>query len=460
MFNKLANYLLIVFVFLLPWQTRFIYNEMTINGELWEYGKLSIYGIEAILLIVFLLRKMPQFDLNKIKLSRSALIFLGACFISVSFGMVSGLGLGSIIHLIFATMLFVVLIDERTQVRSLLWAFVLGLVFPCALGWYQVITGGSPASSFFGIAVKDASELGASVIETGGARLLRAYGLFSHPNIFGGYLAAGILVLMYLYSVAISPLTKGGSEGGLSDTDKVVASFSLRFMRRLPPSLKLRRAGKPAATKLLFVLLTTLLPSTLIITFSRSAWIGAFVGIIIFIIMNWKKTVSIGWFSTSLWLCATVAVLATALVFNGAVYTRFSAQTRLETQSVQERISSMDLYDDVLRRNIFTGVGVGQYTVALATVLPDKPVWDYQPIHNSFLLFFAEVGILGVMAFLIFMHTGFKAFFTSTDDRRVLGFSLVICFLFIGLFDHYLWSMWSGLVLMYFLFGILSCSKE
>src|SRR3989338_5528524 len=53
--NKLINYGLCLFVFLLPWQTRWIFKDATIKGGVWEYGRYSLYGTEILLIILLIL---------------------------------------------------------------------------------------------------------------------------------------------------------------------------------------------------------------------------------------------------------------------------------------------------------------------------------------------------------------------------------------------------------------------
>ena len=51
-FYKIINYLLLLFLFLLPWQTRLIWHEGKLNGGHWEYGTLSFFVVEILLWLV------------------------------------------------------------------------------------------------------------------------------------------------------------------------------------------------------------------------------------------------------------------------------------------------------------------------------------------------------------------------------------------------------------------------
>ena len=44
-----------LFLFLLPWQTRLIWREARLNGFTWEYGRLSLYATQLLLLALLLL---------------------------------------------------------------------------------------------------------------------------------------------------------------------------------------------------------------------------------------------------------------------------------------------------------------------------------------------------------------------------------------------------------------------
>ena len=57
--RKIIEYGLYLLVFLLPWQTRWIIKAGMINGGYSEYGTISLYGTD-ILLIILLMIKIIQ----------------------------------------------------------------------------------------------------------------------------------------------------------------------------------------------------------------------------------------------------------------------------------------------------------------------------------------------------------------------------------------------------------------
>lgn len=53
--KKVTEYLLYIFIFLLPWQTRWIWYEGVLNSQHWEYGSFSLYGTDILVISIILL---------------------------------------------------------------------------------------------------------------------------------------------------------------------------------------------------------------------------------------------------------------------------------------------------------------------------------------------------------------------------------------------------------------------
>lgn len=400
--ERLGLYLLYGSVFLLPLQTRWILLEFAISGEVWEFGKLSLYAVQVILLLAIVLlglRRIP---------SKSGLIFLGFIFIAAAFSLEPLLALGTVFSITLAVFFLATLLDRRVNMFTVAIAFLLGLVFPSLLGWVQVLFGASGSSTILGLAAREAATLGDAVVETKeGIRILRAYGTFPHPNIFGGYIAVGLFILTWV----------------------------LR-------SLKVRKQ------KLLLALPVIVLAATLVITFSRSAWLGATIGFVClsFLMLWFKKTppheavlhASLG----------LLAILVTLGTFWTPITSRFQPELRLEQNSVQERQGEYHAFDDVFLQNPLTGIGPGNYTLALARAFPHQSIWSYQPIHNTFLLLLAEVGLLGLFGVLWWTRRILLPIKkTLHSGNAIFAIAMTVALIPPALFDHYLWSSWSGLAL-------------
>jgi len=402
-----SHRLLLFAIFLLPWQTRWIFSVALIGGEPSEYGQLSLYATEALIALALLLRGRPMLLPRVGFVIQGGYFLLGVAFISLGLSSFFSVGLAQVLHLSFAFALLNLLLDVRTNVRAVAVAFVSGLILPSLLGWWQVITGASPSSTWLGLAGKQAASAGVAVVETASGRMLRAYGTLPHPNIFGGFLAVGLLLMAWL----------------------------VRFIRD-------RRAHVLSGVLVVF------LSATLIITFSRSAWLGIAIGFLVLIGLIVRRRRLPPSRALPMIALGLLSVLATLGVFYEQVFSRTLLVGRLENLSVVERSSQYARFDDVFLMNPLVGVGPGAYPFAMTQIDQDAKAWAYQPIHNAFLLVLGELGALGLIALLCVLWRADQLNAkTAQTAGGMIGLALGIAMIVIALFDHYLFSLWPGMAL-------------
>ncbi len=412
--QKIASCLTYAAVFLLPWQTRWIFASLTLASGPWEYGKLSLYAVELLVLLAMVVRgKTALTGSARLVITRGAW-FLAAVALSILFSVRPVLSFAMAFHVCVAFVFVILLLAPQLSTRKLTDSFLAGLLAPAALGWYQAMTGTSPAFKWLGLAEHLASTPGASVIETASARVLRAYGSFSHPNEFGGFLAVAMLLLLW------------------------------------------RLASEPKRARSWDYATVVVFASALVITFSRGAWIAlAAAWLMIAVSMLWFRKTLPRQAIPMIVLCL-LAVSVTVAEFRQPLFTRFDPTARLEAKSLDERQGEYGWLDDVLRLNPVTGVGVGAYTVALETVSPGGPPYAYQPLHNTILLILAETGVLG----LITLVNGIYAIHRSARkavriQSRIFSLALGTILIVLASLDHYLWTDWSGLALAAFCFALM-----
>jgi len=412
--DKIVNALVYLIVFLLPWQTRWIFGFEELYGQAWEYGLLSLFAVEILIVIAALLRP-------RLKSYRDAdwpLImggfFLAVALVSVYLAESPMLAILVWLHMFIAYLMFRLLLDRRLRVRYVVGAFVAGLMIPSVLGICQFLVGASPESSWLGLAAHEAGELGASVVESINGRHLRAYGTFQHPNIFGGFLAIGLVSVVLL----------------------------ARWFRSKGEKLGLH-------------IMATVIAVAFVLTFSRSAWLAFFVAAAIggWIVL-WEHRIAARKAMPFI-IVAMVATLLTIIVFFEPFAARFHPNYRLEAISISERTTGLTNWWPTVRDEILFGVGPGNYTVELAAANPGVPVWAFQPVHNSFLLVLGEVGLAGAFFFVLWAASvdriNYKALPRATAVAALLMGAIVLV---IALFDHYLFSLWPGLALMAFVFAM------
>jgi len=444
-----ANFFTYLCLFLLPWQTVWIYGFVNPSpltplpvGE-GEYWKLTHYLVQFLIVITVLIRWETKKSETAKKIMFSLWLFFVATtftsFLSVNFYL-SG---AFLFHLFSALLLFWLLLDERIETRKIIWFLSLGLIVPCLIGWWQVLAGWSPASTWLGLSEHLTSTLGTAVVETSGERIMRAYGTFAHPNIFGGFLAMTILMIL-------------GRMIGSMRSDEL---GRIALLRRASEGQAIRPYGRLWYAAIVRTIILILLSLTLVVTFSRSAWLALLVGIISFLIVNIIKHRKITRQFLKGLVVVFVSVIICTSVFHTAVFTRVGGTERLEEKSLSERQTEYQMIGEMIKINPFVGVGPGAYTLALAEKFPDHEVWFYQPMHNSFLLFFAETGLLGLVFLIYFLWVVFVQY-KRKGEWPFAPTAIVAILATLALFDHYLWSQWAGLALTAVILAIFTRNLE
>ena len=414
--QHLATWSTTLLAFVLPWQTRWMFGEAAIDGAHTEFGVMSLYGAEILVALVgvvifFSGNYAPRTTHYALPLRFGAvacvMIVLGTAFAGNP-----AFSLAMSLHVLAAFSLSVLLCLESIHIRTVFIGFIAGLVPPIALGAWQFIAGASPASSWLGLAARSAAQLGDAVFTIDGERVLRAYGAFSHPNVFGGYLGVALFAWWY-----------------------VLAAFRSRWSN----AAYLGVGGS----------VTALLLFGLILTGSRSAFLGVLLGLVLLVVARAVKSRNARLLAISGVAMATIAFA----LFGSFAFSSFVADIRgggvHEERSLEERIELYQAYVPFVQTvNPWLGSGVGSYVIAYAAFDPGKEVFDYQPVHNAFLLAFAEVGIFGSLALLAFAGSLLLILSRNLphrDSLYALGMASVV--VVIACFDHYLWSSWAGLAL-------------
>ncbi len=400
---KFVNYLIYLLLFLLPLQTRLILRP----GNGWEYKIIGLFATELLLWVVVVLvmflkhRQKKEFPISNFQFPIIVLFIL--LLITWIAAPDKSIAIQQIIHVLEAGILFWLLVGSQINRLTAAYVFLGGLSLQAVLAIYQFLNQSSFASRLLGLTAHNSAVAGASVIENLGGRWLRAYGGLPHPNILAGYLVLGIVLIAL-----------------------VLQCFSVGRRGRL-------------------ILLTdsALLATALFFTFSRAAWLALLAALVIFLISEKRRLGKINndlqIFTSSLALIFIIL----SLIFAPLLITRVTAQDRLEKVSTSERIAGYKEAADLFVKHPFFGVGAGNYTAVVYKELDSsRQSWAYQPLHNSWVLMLVELGLVGVLIILLALLYIFKY---SLFD---VPYALVVLFIVIGLFDHYLWSLYSGLMLI------------
>jgi O-antigen ligase len=413
--RKFINYLIYLFVFLLPWQTRFIFERGILNGEEWEYGTKGVYGTEVLLGLILVLsivyfltcpKSKVQSRSQRVK-SLSALgVFIIAfglnCLVAIDGG-IAFYRLGILVSVVAFGFVVVVMRPEFVRVA---WAVVYASIIQGSLAINQFITNSVVGNKWLGMSSQDPSILGVPAVEVNGERILRAFGSFPHPNILAGFLIVSLFLIIYLYT----------------RNKKMQKMISLVFVINF------------------MALLTTL---------SRGAIVAFVVGLVVMAFFVGKDKI-VSRATTKFAIIAVFILVLFTVSFPGLMVTRSMSTNEIEVKSNEQRMSQYSEFAEIYKNNWVYGVGIGNYTLAKYELNPNLHGGEYQPIHNTYLLIIAELGLMGVAIILLFVFYILNELrnYKKWSHEKVVAFSILVALMITGVFDHYAWDFWSGVVML------------
>ncbi len=421
-FSKVLFY---IFVFFLPWQTRMIFTP-----EKPELLSFSIYLSEIFLWLALafwltgadLKKILPNPPLQKEGTANTPpfekgrlggiLVFSFLVFLSI-FWSPDRVAAFRLWLFIFDGIMIYIFLREHGELRQkAAKVFLFSLFIASLFGIWQFFNLGSPAWKWLGLAARGAWNLGDIVVAADGGRWLRAYGPFPHPNIFGGYLAVGLIILFNF--------------------------------------LKTTQSSRSYKTRGIYFLAATLF-FALFLTFSRSAWVAFAVAAIYFIFEFYKKkrlTLTCAAAQVNVndkrenilkfFIFLFALAITFSIIFWPLFSTRATSAGRLEQKSNTERVGGWKIgLSSWLAHPVF-GAGLGNSIITNYELRITNKIQE--PAHNIFLIALAELGLVGFMIYLFL----WRGFWKNPALRPLL-----ILFFVIGMLDHYLWTFWSGQMLFW-----------
>ncbi len=384
-----------IIAFILPWQTRWLLQTPTIGTSRFEFGVVGIY-VSAVAVLIWLCQEIwmarKEIFAWTHALTQEKKYALGALGIflaaQIIFSHARLLTIQFLLQVFLLIGFALVIYFRPTLKRAAAAGFLLAAVLQALLGAVQVPTDVTFANKIMGIPLRQASTPGVAVVVANGIRHLRAYGGQPHPNVFGMFMLCALLAYFW----------------------------TLRTAASTQPVWQL----------------AILLCSGLLLSFSRTAWAG----FIIFVALAWYARAKLSDRQKQLLLTSAFTMAALGIIFFPFITGRLTANGALEDKSLSERATGIAEWKTVTRNNWIVGTGVGAYTTALT----DVEGYNRVPVHDVPLLVFAEFGVIGMALF------GFFAW--KFWPKKVSLFVLIL--LPAALFDHYLYSLWAGQVLVIF----------
>jgi len=346
------------------------------------------------------------------------LVLVGLAWVTIPFGIEPALSVVGAIRLTLGATLALYVLNEVEGLGSVAvpLGLMLGLQAAVAIG--QAATGGPVGLPWLGELDLDPAVAGTSVVTTAdGTRILRAYGLSTHPNVLGGILACGLVLLM----------------------GAVTASRGAR----------LAQAGVVA-----------LAAAALLATFPRGAWLGGLAGLAVGLAMLVLGGARI---PARRWLVTAGLALAVFAVAGWPARDALTARTGLapvvsatEQRSIDERLEQIRLGWRVVQERPLTGAGASALPIAMRALEPDFPYSFYAP-HLVVLAVAGELGIAGGLAYawllaapwlLLARHRPRPTAELAATSAALAALTVV------SLFDDYPWVGGPGRTLGWLVIGL------
>ncbi len=422
-FKKIIEYGIYLLIFVLPFQTRLILREADI-----EYLSISLYAVDVLifsLLIIFAIKIFLDPDLRRhsSNIRYPIMIIAGldaALFISIFYSPDRILAFYNYLIFLEGVGVFFLFLFAKYDRVKLYISLAVSIVVQGAISAFQFFTQDSPAFKWLGMARHFPGEPGVSAIETigpkgFGERWLRAYGSFDHPNILGAFLAIALIFIIY-------PIIKKKLKPKTWEFNLCLLAFYLGILG-------------------------------LVFSFSRSAWLAfvlamTFLLVYFFLTKNWFAQLKI----LSLILISSFIFIFPFLCYNEVFVARLSAQGRLEKKSLDQRGEYLEEGRQVIAENPVFGIGLGNYIKYQRNKRPEAWSWTFEPVHNTFLLIMAEVGVAG---FLFFLGLITWIAVESVSRGNFFNLSILLSLVIMMIFDHFWWSLHFGTIFLWIVLALL-----
>jgi O-antigen ligase len=428
--NKLERYLFYLLLFAIPFNVRKVLYYPGWKFDEWQ--AVSIYATDLILLALFL---YWVYSKNQYKLKTHdyfLLAFVVIAAISIKNTSMLSHSLYSFIKLVeFVLFYFYVKTYAiyRFNFFGALLAFVAGGAFQAIIAITQFFKQSSVGLWIMGESLIGPDMRGVAVYYNFlGEKVMRVYGATPHPNILAAYLLISIFALYFLW-------------------------FHQKNYHR--------------KHVILYLAIYALILFGLLFTFSRVILFLWVAGLVIhagalYLNKHYKKTTRNG-LTLKRERLAQIGLITVVIVGSFSFLYWPEVVSRVFVSTQEEAVQLRLFYAGESLKSGFNllGVGIGDFVNWLSSQSPGLMRHLYQPVHNIYLLIYTETGILGLTSFLLFIVFLVKDFvkMTKLGNFHYSSFLLLlISFLFIGFFDHFLWTLQQGMLMFWLILALLQRS--
>ncbi len=345
-----------------------------------------------------------------------------AGFVSTFGGIDPVLSWYQVIRLVLLFLFYLYIVNEIIAPAWVLVPVGLQLILQSMVAIPQSVLQNSIGLSALGELRLDPNAAGTGIVSVGGLRSLRAYGLADHPNILGGCLAFGLVLLL-------ACIVYGKSRSR-------------------------------------WLALTAFLPGllALVMTFSRSAWLGFFTGSLFIVGVDafahkWdsvKRAVMLG--------CLGLLLVGPFIIKNISLFSsRVNGLDLSQDPAMQERAYLIGAGNTIFVEHSALGVGLGASPLAMKSRFPDLRT-NFQPPHYTLLEVAMETGVFGATFYFLLMVLPVMLFLarwrTYAEQPIMVGaFALLLALMVVGFFDYYPWLNEAGRIWQWLAWAVWSGAR-
>lgn len=421
-FLKMSKFLLGAFLVTFPFQIRKLvfYPDLYITGNFNYYVSFFVYLSDILLVLAFLSFGIAVYKREKVnfigfgykELFAYMMVFLLLSLGSVFISQNKEISFFHAFRFAELMLLYILIVNEVLPRKKVLKYFIGGVFLQALIGIGQYIYQSSIGLRMLGESIIGTDVPGVAKMDIGSEKVLRSYGTLSHPNVLAGLLVSGIVFVFYV--------------------------FRNRMKILLP--------------------IISILILALLFTFSRSGLLAAATIFLIYISLIERKIP----YKLILLFGSILMFFVVLFDLENIFWSRFILGGDIEAGL--ERLNYMNISKDMIIQSPW-GIGLGDYTLHMQDFTYAKlDPWLYQPVHNIFLLFTNEIGVVGGLFFIfifgfIFLKLvqALKYLKEKIDDKYycVMLISLLAGLGVIAMFDHYLVTTYQGQVVLILYFALV-----
>jgi len=447
-------------VFLLPVQLgkHFWLQFSYVLGLRIDYLSPTIYLTDILVLVILspwiLKKRLRRQNLKKIVFF---LVVFGFLLLNCFSAQNKGAAFYKYFKIIEFTLLGIYIAKKKIKLSKITLPLSLAIIYSSLIAIGQFLKQASLNGIFYWLGERnfDVAVPGIAKTVFQGRLLLRPYATFPHPNVLAGFILVSLILIITTASSRIPRASVPEDEGAGRRRRLAMQAYEDRHQhekgRGLPKEtssdstelIEVLRAGggfisargKPRRwrgqiEKILKWPTLALGLIAVILSFSRSAWLGGGLAILLSIFFR-PITVGIFLFNPNFW----------------------------QEEFFWQRMELNKAAFQMIKTKPLLGIGLNNFISQLPSFW-SKPasLWSgLQPVHNIFLLVAAETGMIGFLIFTCFLFLTFKKLFTVKNKRLLIALSAI---LLIGFFDHYWFTLQQPQLLLAIVLGLAWQSRK